>query len=592
MEELILTPKTELFAHVQEEGEDYVIPPLHQPTHLNGDTLLWILDGAEAHCLRTTGLYHIRRGDQTHLLFDAPYTAEKFSCPPRCDFLGNRFRIRIGSSDQLEKAMAHFYWQNLLNQCAERTLMRRKHRLREGYILSTLKTDFYAGTYPAVDHEFHIRGRMAMGDAFDVQVVRRMIERQLHLMRTDWRRLFRVPCSLQPNGHREYRVTRRSQDRSVKAVMFPLTGVIELIEAVYHYYCRTKDIAFVQNNLETLEGGAAWIQRHLDANGCLWSDVYYEDQVMKDGATAQAQAFAIHSLRLMAQLETLSGRPDHARSYGEMADRMAAHYIRPIPHGYWDPSHTRYVDWIDRRGAVHDHIHLLSNALSVTYGLNPAGRDHLVNRTIHSHDDIFQKFPSFVAARIEDYTPSEIGSGGPYDLCAAGRYWCHDAKYRKALGEAGTILNQLTRVAAAAEQEHYYMGERYDMNYIYYNTGEAGTQNWHGSPRYYEYPNVFLDVLVHDFLGVGFDEEADLSLSPCCTAGTEMAMDSIGISYRFTGGNWTVTNTSPRGLRLRVDLRGIFNEWVKKSDGGELFSLPPNGKLSFSGTPRIHEASC
>ena len=136
------------------------------------------------------------------------------------------------------------------------------------------------------------------------------------------------------------------------------------------------------------------------------------------------------------------------------------------------------------------------------------------------------------------------------------------------------------------------MGERYDMNYIYYNTGEAGTRNWHGSPRYYEYPNVFLDVLVHDFLGVGFDEEADLFLSPCCTAGTEMAMDSIGISYRFTGGNWTVTNTSPRGLRLRVDLRGIFNEWVKKSDGGELFSLPPNGKLSFSGTPRIHKASC
>lgn len=581
MEELILNPEIKIFAHVQEGDRDYVIPPLCQPRHLNGDTLLWLLDGEKAHCLRTAGLYRIHRGVQTRVLFDAPYTVEDFPSPPCCDFLGNRFRIRTGGSGQLEKAMAHFYWQNLLNQCAERTLMRRKKRLREGYILSTLKTDFYAGTYPAVDHEFHIRGRMAMGDAFDLQIVRRMMERQLHLMRTDWRRLFRVPCSLQPDGRREYRVTRRSQDRSVKAVMFPLTGIIELIESVYHYYCRTKDIAFVQNNLETLEGGVAWIERHIDSNGCLWSDVYYEDQVMKDGAAAQAQAFAIHSLQLMARMETLAGHSNKALSCGKLANRMAAHYIRPIPDGYWDPSNARYVDWIDRQRKIHDHIHLLSNALTVTYGLNPAGRNRLVNKTIRDHDDIFQKFPSFVAARIEDYTPSEIGSGGPYDLCAAGRYWCHDAKYRKTCGDASTIFNQLTRVAAAAEQEGYYMGERYDMNYIYYNTGEDGARDWHGSPLYYEYPNVFLDVLVHDFLGVGFDEEADLSLTPCCTAGTEMAMESFGIHYSFSGKEFTLTNLSGERKNLRIDLTRVLSHPPQKAHGLEIVVLEPGQILEF-----------
>lgn len=126
-------------------------------------------------------------------------------------------------------------------------LYARKKRLREGYVLSTLETKFYGGTYPAVDHEFHIRGRVAMGDAFDLQVVRRMLELQLRLMRTDWRRQFRIPCSLQPNGRREYRVYRKSKDKKVKAVMFLLTGVIELVEELYHYFCLTKDLGFVKS---------------------------------------------------------------------------------------------------------------------------------------------------------------------------------------------------------------------------------------------------------------------------------------------------------------------------------------------------------
>lgn len=587
MEPLIFSPGTALFAHVQEGGRDYVIPPLHQPKRFDGNGFLWAIggDGKPSRRICTAGAYHVLWGEQIRVVFDGAYTTEEFPELPRCDFLGNRFRIRINGSERFETVLAHFYWQNLLNQCAERTLMRRKKRLREGYILSTLKTDFYAGTYPAVDHEFHIRGRIAMGDAFDLQIVRRMMERQLHLMRTDWRRQFRVPCSVQPTGRREYRVTRRSQDRSVKAVMFPLTGVIELIEAVYHYYCRTKDIAFVRRHLETLEGGVSWIKRHLDSSGRLWSDVYYEDQVMKDGAAAQAQAFAIHSLRLMARLEALAGRPEQARSCGELAERMAANYIRPIPDGYWDPESARYVDWIDRQGQVHDHVHLLSNALSVTFGLNPAGRDGCVIRTIAENDAVFQKFPSFVAARIEDYTPSEIGSGGPYDLCAAGRYWCHDAKYRKACGDAQALLDQLSRVADEAEKGNFMMGERYDMNYIYYNTGEDGARNWHGSPLYYEYPNVFIDVLIHDFLGIGFDEAADLTLTPCCTPGTEMAMDSFGIAYHFTGEEITFTNISGKELHIYVDLSRIFSDWISKKEGREIATLSPGETISYLGAP-------
>lgn len=128
----------------------------------------------------------------------------------------------------------------------------------------------------------------------------------------------------------------------------------------------------------------------------------------------------MHSFELMARLEAIAGAPEKADRYAALANKMRHNYIQPIPEGYWSERDGRYVDWIDRQGAAHDHIHLLSNALSVTFGFNDPTRNETVNAVIEQYDDVFQKFPSFVAAKIEDYTQSEIGVGGPYDLCAAG----------------------------------------------------------------------------------------------------------------------------------------------------------------------------
>ncbi len=45
-----------------------------------------------------------------------------------------------------------------------------------GYVLSTLNVRSYAGSYPAVDHEFQIKGRLAFASELDLDIVRRMIE--------------------------------------------------------------------------------------------------------------------------------------------------------------------------------------------------------------------------------------------------------------------------------------------------------------------------------------------------------------------------------------------------------------------------------
>ena len=41
--------------------------------------------------------------------------------------------------------------------------MEKKKDIRDGFVLSTLNLKSYGGTYPAVDHEFHMKGRYAVG---------------------------------------------------------------------------------------------------------------------------------------------------------------------------------------------------------------------------------------------------------------------------------------------------------------------------------------------------------------------------------------------------------------------------------------------
>lgn len=572
------------------ENELYVIPPVFQPQEFEGSKFLWIINEKENSFsyIKTDGDYRVAKENEKRLIFfSKEFTRTDFKGFPHCDFLGNSFHFNIGGSDKLTETLSEFYWKNLLCECAERSFMAKKKHLREGYVLSTLNTNFYGGTYPAVDHEFHIRGRLAMGNAFDAGVVRRMISLQLRVMKTDWRRQYRNLLSLQPNGRREYRVRRRSRNLKKRAVMFPLTGNIEIVEELYNYYCLTKDLRFVKDSLTTVERGLAYVEKRIDKNGRLWSDVYYEDQVIKHGATAQAQAFAIKSFRLMGKLERIAGGESLAEHYESLSEKMAKNYVQDVPKGYWDSKNNRYIDWIEKNGRTHDHIHLLSNALSVSLKLNSEKRDGKIISMIKENDIVFQKFPTFLAADIAAYTDSEIGTGGPYDLCAAGRYWCHDAKYRKYIGEKDLILHQLLAVSKQAEADEYKMGERYDMNYIYYNTGKDAEKNWHGAEYYYEYPNVFTDVLIHDYCGISGHEKADCAVIPCLSEDAHIKMESYGIEYTYESNTFSLKNLKQKPLRVFIDLSKLFKSFkcnFKEQPENGIYEIPSGETIVFNGT--------
>ena len=182
---------------------------------------------------------------------------------------------------------------------------------------------------------------------------------------------------------------------------------------------------------------------------------------------------------------------------------------------------------------------------------------------------MFEKFPSFVAAKIEDYTDAEIGSGGPYDLCAAGRYWCWDAEFLAFRRDGDRLLKQLLQVVAQAEKDGFLMGERYDMNYIYYNEGEDGGRDWHGASMYYEYPNVFLYVFICLYLGVRRGFDCDLVVDPLTRTPCAVTLESYGLSYRIGKGDIELANIGER--RLSLDLRFLKERILLESGEKKTF---------------------
>ena len=549
------------------------VPPAITPvTSIHANQALWVLplepdSGDHAWHVELQGgdLIASTTADSLRVVAKTRHlTLRQAEARPHSDVFGHRFAINLvdapgdvtkhtASANQSD-ALAAFTWGTILPSVVEKT-MAAHFRYRSGYVLSTLETQAYAGSYPAVDHEFQIKGRLALGSALDLDVVRRIIELQFQLMHDDPEQLSRAPTSVQPDGSREYHIRRNSADGKENAAMFLLTGNIEVLDESWGYYIATKDRRWLQTHIGELERAAAWTQASVDEYGRVWSDVYYEDQVIKDGRVTQAQCFAAASFSLLARMELLLGRSQQAAFYRKLATRLAAALIRPLPAGYWDDTHHRFIDWVDRNGAVHDHLHLLANALPVTFGYATPTQAAAVRELIDANRAEFERFPTFLSADIAGYTQSEIGSGGPYDLSAAGRYWFWDAAYQEAQGNNHLLHTQLDAVAAEAAANGFFMGERYDMDHVFYIDGKHA----HGAEKYYEYPVVYAAVLLSRYLGLNSTPDADVALSPHLdTFGSvEFTGPQYALRYRYDPSGFTLTNLADKPRRYAVDLSAL-----------------------------------
>lgn len=573
------------------DGTDelFVLPSDAEHGSLRGYGTCWVLPASvregNAWLIRAAAPIVATRSDiGWHITVEASAaTLTRHRARPHADVNGDGMRLDLAGGEALADAAAGFYWGTMLPSVLERT--KAKHYAdADGFVVSTLASK-YQGTYPDVDHEFQIKGRLAWGSPLDRDVVRRMLELQLRMMREDPTQLWRNPCAVQPSGSREYHVRRNSMDGKENAEMFLVTGNIEVLESIWMYVGRTKDTRWLADHIADIEGAASGIELYIDPLGRLWGDVYYEDQVIKDGRETMAQALAIRSFRLLAELEDLLARGDRAQHYRDVAERLAASLSRPLPEGWWDPETSRFVDWVDRAGKVHDHIHLLANILPVLVGAASREQEAAVVALIARELPEFQRFPTFLSARIADYTQSEIGDGGPYDLCAAGRYWCWDAAYWSSRRDGSMLRQQLDRVAAEGAVDDYVMGERYDMDHVYYVDGSP----WHGAAHYYEYPCVFSWVLFTEYLGLRPALDVDLEIAPRLEAHGEVMLGQAAyqLRYRYDATGFTLENLADTPRSFRLDLSALypsasgFRLAEGSAFGGQSLTLQPGEQLTL-----------
>ncbi len=565
----------------------FVLPASADDPDVAGRLVAWLLPVDAA---GDVGAVHIEAGGPIRIRSDAgsnrvsidadSATVTVHAPRPHTDVFGASYAFDFPGGDVLADALAAFSWGTLLPSVVERTRAA-GYPLPDGYVVSTLEPGAYAGTYPDVDHEFQIKGRIAAGDSLSRDVVGRMLELQLTLMREDPAGLWRDPCAIQPDGTREYHVRRSSLDGSTTATMFLITGNVEIIESAWLFVAAGAPANWLADRIDALEAALGFVETLIDPDGLLWGDVYYEDQVIKDGRETTATALAARSFGLLADLEGLLGRATQAERLRTIERHLATAMGRALPRGHWDDTTHRFVDWVDRSGIVHDHLHLLANTLPVTLGYAGADQADAVARLVDDHHAEFQRFPTFMSADIAAYTADEIGDGGPYDLCAAGRYWCWDAAYWTGLGRGDIVSKQLATVARQAEREGGVMGERYDMRHVYY--ADDG-RDWHGAAHYYEYPCVFGWVLVHDFLGVQATLEADLRIAPLVGAGSgaesgsvELASSGYAVAYRWNSEAFVLRNLAETERTFLVDLSGSTG----RERAVERVAVPAAGEVSF-----------
>jgi hypothetical protein len=99
------------------------------------------------------------------------------------------------------------------------------------------------------------------------------------------------------------------------------------------------------------------------------------------------------------------------------------------------------------------------------------------------------------------------------------------------------------------------MGERYDMDYVYYIDGK----NAHGAEKYYEYPNVYAAVLIAKYLGLTIPADADVSVAPHIHGygSVEFGIPAYALRFSYEKDGFVLGNLSDKPRRFTVDLSAL-----------------------------------
>jgi hypothetical protein len=294
------------------------------------------------------------------------------------------------------------------------------------------------------------------------------------------------------------------------------------ISAALHYAKIMGDEGWLREQMPRIELALKFLTDRYDASvqlinapGPLWIDVF-----IRDGYTADTNAFAVGLLRDVADAEEFLGQGELAQQRQALADEISAGMNERL----WMGDH--YATQMNLDGSRRDFVDYDANLLAVTFGIASPMRAAAILARVDSGQCTHAR-ATYVSERYYGAEACYNGNVGD-SSCTMGRIGWADGHARAVVEDVDTLEQRILEPLRADLFASTWLSERYDCQGV-------GIR----MPYYHEYPEVLVMLLREVVFGIklGF--------------GTVVLRPIAPTNYHYRVGNVQV-DFSPRAVSLAL----------------------------------------
>jgi hypothetical protein len=345
------------------------------------------------------------------------------------------------------------------------------------------------------------------------------------------------------------------------------------ISAALHYAKSMGDEAWLREQMPRVELALTFLTTRYDANvrlinapGPLWIDVF-----IRDGYTADTNAFAVGLLRDVAEAEEFLGQGELARQRRELADEISAGMNERL----WMGDH--YVTQMNLDGSRRDFVDYDANLLAVAFDIASPTRAAAILARVDGGTCTHAR-ATYVSERY--YGAENCYNGNVGDSsCTIGRIGWADGHARAAVGDIDTLEQSIIEPLRVDLFISTWLHERYNCQGVGIRT-----------PYYHEYPEILVMLLREVVFGIKL-EFGTVVLKPVAPTNYHYRVGNVQVDFLPRAVSLTLPGSGERqfiihrllpNANYRVLSGGFENQTRTDGKGVTQFTAPVGGQISLS----------
>ncbi|MBA2678022.1 MAG: hypothetical protein H0U76_06470 [Ktedonobacteraceae bacterium] len=345
------------------------------------------------------------------------------------------------------------------------------------------------------------------------------------------------------------------------------------ISAVLQYARITGDEGWLREQMPRIELALKFLtdrynasMRLINAPGPLWIDVF-----IRDGYTADTNAFAVGLLREVADAEQFLGQNELAQQRRTLADEISAGMNERL----WMGDH--YITQMNVDGSRRDLVDYDANLLAVAFGIASSTRAAAILARVDSGPCTHAR-ATYVSERF--YGAENCYNGNVGDSsCTMGRIGWADGHARAVVGDIDTLEQRIIEPLRADLFAATWLRERYDCQGVGIRT-----------PYYHEYPEVLVMLLREVVFGIKLGL-GTVVLQPIAPTNYHYRVGNVQIDFSPRAVSLTLVGSGQRQFSIhrllpntsyRVVAAGLTSQVKTDAKGMAQFAAPAGGRVSLS----------